>query len=286
MGTTRKRVDVMAAETLRITVDDWVESKVQELDVMSSLRLTADVFSKKNKPVLTSWLVQACVYLTDQVTMMKELQEEVVTLKSDLLDSQSSVIKLQEQLLVCKDEQLKSVQEAVKSTVEETVQSGMKSYSDAVANTVPNLAITPATLKKAVKEVVEEGDRSRNIMMFGFKEVEDEKLASRVSVVFEKLGEKPRFEATRLGGKVPGKARPVKVTLANHTIVHQILSRAKQLRQDVTHKNVFLTPDRTPEQQADQRKLVLELKKKVAEQSGYRHFIKGGRICSVAKTVG
>ena len=54
MVATRKRVDVMAAETLRIKVDDWVESKIEEFDVTSCAGLTAYLFSKKTRQACPS----------------------------------------------------------------------------------------------------------------------------------------------------------------------------------------------------------------------------------------
>ena len=78
--------------------------------------------------------------------------------------------------------------------------------------------VTPATLHSVVRKVVEEEDRSRNIMVFGLAEEEDEILSDKVSDVLQTIGEKPRVEACRVGKKyADGAARPVKVTLSKHT---------------------------------------------------------------------
>ena len=77
--------------------------------------------------------------------------------------------------------------------------------------------------------------------------------------------------------------RPVKVTLSSSTIVQQILVKSRKLRLSAKYNTVFLSPDRTAEQRAQQRELVQELKKKTDAEPLKRHFIKGGQIVSVEK---
>ena len=115
---------------------------------------------------------------------------------------------------------------AVKTTVEDTVHNAVKteikSYSQAVVSSSPKASLTPETLKKTVKDVVEESDRSRNIMVFGLVEEKEEDIFSKVRDVFEELGEKPRLEACRVGAEATGKVRAVKVTLGNAAVVQQV----------------------------------------------------------------
>ena len=71
-----------------------------------------------------------------------------------------------------------------------------------------------ATLKEVVKSVVQEEDRSRNVMVFGLPERKDEKLEERVQEVFQEIGLKPTLQASRVGKINQGKSkRPVKVSL-------------------------------------------------------------------------
>ena len=44
-------------------------------------------------------------------------------------------------------------------------------------------SFTPEVLKSVVKSVVEEEDRSRNVMVFGIEEVENEELTERVQEI-------------------------------------------------------------------------------------------------------
>ena len=75
---------------------------------------------------------------------------------------------MQSQLLDVKSKQLESVQVTVKSAIQDTVISEMKSYSQAVVQSSPNSTITEESLKnlkKVVQKVVSEEDRSRNVWL-------------------------------------------------------------------------------------------------------------------------
>ena len=57
-------------------------------------------------------------------------------------------------------------------------------------------------LKSVVKRVVEEEDRSRNVVVFGLSEGSDSELVDSVSEVFQNIGQKPKIvEACRFGRK-------------------------------------------------------------------------------------
>ena len=104
-------------------------------------------------------------------------------LKSDLIRSQSTVIKLQAELLETKSKQLESVHSTVKTAVQDTVQAEMKSYSQAVTKNAPVLA--EESLKKVVQNAVSEEDRSMNVLNFGLKETDEEELCNKVTVIFQ-----------------------------------------------------------------------------------------------------
>ena len=191
-----------------------------------------------------------------------------------------------------KDDQAATIHSSVTASVETAV---VKSFSEAVqavqtnpvsSNANSGAVVNQEALRSVVKHVVEEEDRSRNLMLFGIDEVENEQLQVTVNSVFEELGEKPRCEAVRLGLKKSGKTpRPVKVSLSSSVCVQQILHKARSLRNSGKHKTVFVAPDRGPEERALQKTLVLELKRKRKEDPDRRHFLKGGTVHSVAVRV-
>ena len=144
--------------------------------------------------------------------------------------------------------------------------------------------MTTEELKKAVKTVVQEEDRSRNVTIFNLPDQENEDINSVVAIVFEAIGEKPRVEACRLGKRKSNKSmRTVKVTVANSTVVSQILSKARNLRKVSNLKSVFVFPNRSTEQRAKQKLLVTDLKILAKEQTYMKHFIRNGEILSVEK---
>jgi len=283
--------------------DGWVK---RCLDYVSANHVSA--LSKKSfmKPGLTKDLLSGLLY--DAVTIMNgqnmlvaNLRAQTQALKTETISCQAKVIKLQEDLLSAKEEQLNalktSVEDSVKSAVEVTVKTAVEdsvktefqTYSEAVqahipAPSSPSAVVNQETLRSVVKHVVEEEDRSRNLMVFGLPEGDDndKQLNSRVCEVFEHLGVKPRVEASRLGVKTKSSKspRPIKVTLSSSTVVRQILLKARNLRLSDNYESIFLAPDRSIEQRAQQKELVDGLKRKKAEEPDKRHFIKRGQICT------
>jgi hypothetical protein len=142
----------------------------------------------------------------------------------------------------------------------------------------------PATLKKVVKSVVQEEDRSRNVVVFGLSEKKDENVEERVQELFQELGMKPSMQACRVGRISAGKSkRPVKVSLSSSSTVHRILSQARKLRHSSTFSKVYVRPDRSEEERSKDRLLVQELLKKRDAEPDQLHFIRAGIIHSMDK---
>jgi hypothetical protein len=224
---------------------------------------------------------------------MKVLKAELSSTKKQLIENQKCVISLQEKVIDCKEQQLEAVQTAVrtvKTTVEDSVKEQFKSYSDAAQENVMVVhsdgpSLTPQVLKDVVQSFVQQEDRSRNLMVFGIPEMENENLSERIQEVFQEIGVKPTLETVSRVGKV-GKEktkRPVKVTLSSPSVGRQILSQARRLRESENFGSVFIRPDRSEEERVQNRLLVQELHKKRTDEAGKRHFIKGGTIHSVEK---
>ena len=166
------------------------------------------------------------------------------------------------------------------------MQKEIKSYSEAVTNqSVEAGTQIQDSLKKAVKSAIEEDDQSKNLVVFGLDESDKEQIDSKVAELLSELGEKPRVSASRIGTKRTGNSRrrPVKVTLASSTVVRQILAKSKQLKLSDNYQSVFICPDRSPEERAARRALVLELKSAAANQPDFKHFIKNGQVHSERK---
>ena len=90
-----------------------------------------------------------------QETLIKELQENARNMMAETINCQSSVIKLQEELIAAKNIQVAEIKSSVQSSVESAV---VKSYSEAVnavksASTPPSegAVLNQETLKTVVK---------------------------------------------------------------------------------------------------------------------------------------
>ena len=272
---------------MRDKIEAFLRETLKKMNCKSVEELTAAQCTVPLKNDVAKWLHAALIFVDVQNTAMRKLLSSTGELQDQLIESQRSVIQLQEQLIESKDLQLQSLQTTVKSSVEDTVKAQFKSYSEAVkTQQCESQSLTPDTLTTVVRKVVEHEDRSKNVMIFGLPEEEEEKLNDKVIDVLEKIGERPRLDACRLGKKkVGGKGRPVKVTLSNSAFISQILRKARNLKTTAEYQSVFISPDLTPEERTKQRELILELKKRTAEAPDMRHYIRGGKVFSVEKSV-
>lgn len=286
------RTNPDAVEDVSGEAQGWINEVMRSLGTDVEEGLSSTKFNKMKKETLCSWLAGVIKSLIKQRDLIVDLQDAVNGYKTDLLGSRGTVISLQGELLQQKTEQLNSLKIAVQATVKDTMKdsakSEIKSYGNAVKKNLKSSPVIPhKTLKTVIHNVMQEEDRSRNLLIFRLKEEPDEQVKSRVEEVLLELGEKPLIEVCRLGTSDSGSStsqtcRPVKVTLANATVVPQILSRTKKLKDSERYSSVFICPDRSPDERAAQRTLVQELKKRSSEQPNSRHFIRSGKVCSTS----
>ena len=111
--------------------------------------------------------------------------DETINGACDRVDElQTSVIKLQKDSMEQKDELLRQKDEQLQS-VQSTVKTELRSYCEAAKQGVASSSITAAQVKTAVKTVVAEEDRTRNIMLFGV--AEEENLEVCAAAIFEQV---------------------------------------------------------------------------------------------------
>ena len=175
-------------------------------------KVSEEIFNKSSikKAKLAELLGEVISTVEKQHEMVRDLRASNDLLKTELLELQSTVIKIQSEQWKCNWEQFQSLQTTAKFTVQETMQSEMKSYSSALTENSPPAIISPETLKNLVQAVVEEEDRSKNLMLFGLKEEINETLSNKVGEVFVSVGEKSSFFALRVVKKSASKSRPLK----------------------------------------------------------------------------
>ena len=235
-----------------------------------------------SKNQLTKTAVSAWEHVTRLDALVNVLLVEYRQLAEKVMEGDARVIALQSQLLASKKAQLEAVTSAVQNVVKESV---AKSYSE-VANSQPAQsypAISSAAIERAVKDIAEGEERSKNVIVFGLEERDGESVAARVGEVFGVLGEKPRpEEVSRMGTKREGQHRPIIVKLRNSAAASGLLRKSQGLR-DSEFKRVFISPDRTVTQRAHQRQLVTDMRKRAAEDKSRRFFVRDGEVQSVQR---
>ena len=244
----------------------------------SNFKLTPDLIEKKGgtKDELAVFLFDFVNIAKDCMKLLKSGCVEVDALKSETKTAYKELAEVQKELLISKREQI----EKVEIGVQKTLKNEMKLYSDSLKKTSGDF-VTLKKIKTVVQDVVE--DRAKNLMIFGLSEVEGENLHSNVVEVFEELGQKPTFEAERVGIVDKVKCRPVKVVLKNRNSVFDLLKKSKNLKNCRKMEKVFLQPDRSFEERLRHRKLIGELKEKSEKVPENHFFIRNGQICSEPK---
>ena len=255
--------------------------------------LTPEIVNKiGNKGDLNVKFLQAMQLIERQHNMIINQRVHMSQHQSRMIELQDQVISLQERLLTANEGLFKArkVSEDFKTEIVNTFQkevcSVKQSFSDVVkSGSLKTSAATISTesIKSVAKQIALEEELGRNIMVFGLCEEQNEDICTKVSDVLESLGERPRVEACRIGKKSPSATRPVKVSLSSSSIVQQILKNSSKLSGTEKFKRVFLAPDRTAEERAHRKELVLELKRRAEVEKDKKLFIRGGKICSLER---
>ena len=242
-----------------------------------------------NKDVLASNLAQALALIERQHMLIVNQRVHVSAYQSDIIKLQSDFIDVQKKSIDQFQNSVTRMKNEISETVQDTVKTSVsKSYSEVVQTQAANSSVIGnETIKSVAKQIVAEEELSRNIMVFGLKEDDNEEINQKIAEIFENLDEKPMVEASRLGKKsvTETAVRPVKVTLTSSTCAKLILSKARKLRSTEKFKTVFLSPDRTVEERSKHKELVAQLKQKIVQEPHKRHFIKEGTIITANNPV-
>ena len=214
--------------------------------------------------------------------VLKCASVKIENLLADQVEDKKLIIQLQRELNHSKNEEVAAVQSTVKSEIK-------KSFADIVTSGKSSpVGITTEKIQQAVKSVVNEDKRSRNLVIFGLQEEgPNEKLRTHVSnMMKEFIEDVPCMrDVVRIGaaGSGPRSRRPVKVTFESKESAVLVLSCAKKLRQLSDFKSVYISPDRSAEERVARRRLVSELKEKIVSEPELYHFIQNGKLQSSEK---
>ena len=253
----------------------WIRNVRNATNSKTHEEVTKEKLLRQSKETLVKCLLGGYQIVSSNSEKFESSRDCVEQLKSELIAAQRSVVKLQQQLLDVQAEQLNTMSTVVDTAVDR----GIQSYSQIVSQSIEKSKdLLKEKLKKAVQEAVIEEDRSKNVVVFGLAEDNSEDLDVKVGKLFEEIVEKPSFEAVRVGMPSDDRSRPVKVSLRNSEIVHRLLSKAKQLRATTAYRKVFISPDRSPEERAKHRELVIAMRETAKEDPDRHYYIRSGKV--------
>ncbi len=220
---------------------------------INNMKLEMLMKPKIKKDALANWLFNAFDLLKRSRLALRTADNTIDNLRKEICADKTTITTLQNEIIQSKTEQL--------NQVSSTVQREMKSYCDIVKENCKKTAVSPQKLKDIVKTVSEEEDRSKNLVVFGFKEEEEEDVRAIVSDLLECTGEKPKVNECRRVGSAADKMviRPIKIKLNSSDAAYQVLRNSSKLKRDDRFKTTYISPDRSQEEQARHRKLMVSV---------------------------
>ena len=211
--------------------------------------LTEEKLSVVKSEDLPRLILSFISVLGDGINASRSAAATIEKLKADNISKDCRVTKLQEELNVSKSE-----------------------------------GLSKSVLRGIYTDVVREEERKKNVILFGISEnEEDADLSTKIEAVLESAcGEnKPQVKRfCRVGKGRSGANRPVKVCFDSRDAAQITVNHAKELKKSGQYNQVFIAPDRSPEERTERRKLVGLLRKRIKDEPGKFHYIRKGEVCS------
>jgi len=148
--------------------------------------------------------------------------------------------------------------------------------------------VSHASSFNAVDEYMDRERRKLNLIVYGIPEASAPTGSERQTADLKSIQGlvHSEFKITNLEttkcyrlGKQSNKQRPLLIKLSDSSTRRQILRNAKTLRNSSTYKNVFISPDLTPQERASNKQLRIELQRRKAAGEP-NLIIKRGQIVS------
>ena len=255
-----------------------IQKVLKAVNVSTTSELNETVMMQKlNKNPLAKFVETLTNLIEKNIELCKSAAGKIDQLKSEKIADQKLLIEIQQG-------QINSVQDTVKSE--------MKTWADIAkknTNQRSGKQLTENSVKQAVRIVHEEERRSKNLMIYGYPETENEvdlEIIENVNNVYQSMDclVPKTVDIYRMGKKEPGKTRPIKVEFTNSGDVEYALVHARKLKTSKLN-NVYLGPNRTKEEQFAHNKLVREMKLMIEKDSNKHYYIRNKKICSADKAL-
>lgn len=141
----------------------------------------------------------------------------------------------------------------------------------------PTAVNNNADYEEIIQEITERNRRKRNLVIFGVAEInsnsKDDRLQHderEVNKVLQYLSPEVTYDNIKPArlGKYDGtrdNPRPIKITLREEDIVHNLIRKAKTLRDSNSFKKINISLDRTPRQLEHYKSLKRELNQRISD---------------------
>ena len=159
----------------------------------------------------------------------------------------------------------------------------MKTYAPAVMKSCSS-ALALRKNVTAVKKVTAKEERSRNIMIYGMVESQQENVLENVKTILSEIDKKPAItECRRVGTQKTGAIRLVKFAVSSVDHAIQVMRNAGKLHTKEGYGSVYICPDRSLEERRAYKKLVEEVKQERTTEPDNVHIIKNRKIVSLKR---
>ena len=155
-----------------VDISDKYSGMLKEAKCSDPRLLKKELLLNQNKEVLAKWVLDFTAVLARSQQVLRNVSGKFDEMKDTIISLQSTKIQNQEQLLEVKQQSIDGFQSALRSE--------MKSYRDVAFENVQPV-VSSANIEPAVKKAVQDGERSKNVILFGVKESEDEEVESAVT---------------------------------------------------------------------------------------------------------
>lgn len=131
--------------------------------------------------------------------------------------------------------------------------------------------------EEIIQEITERNLRKRNLVIFGVVEIDskskderahhDEREITKIIQYLSPDATSDNIKPTRLGkyDATKNNSRPIKITLCDEATVHNLIRKAKTLRDSDSFKKINISLDRTPRQLEYYRSLKSELNQRLSD---------------------
>lgn len=268
------------------TIDMHTTGK-KTLSSLSAEELKDKIGSKADMAVIIKSLYDQ---LKSNLKIMKKSSDEIELYRKKECDSAKSIVTLQRDIINANTKKTEDLTQIVTDSISSTVKQEIKLYNEVVKKNIDkttpiNIGGIKSVVKDAIVDVKKETDRKKSVVVFGLEEEEENEGSENLTLKFGNLLDNIEVSAVmqqayRIGRKVAGKIRPLRVVFDTIDSVHNLLHSAKKLRHFEIYENVYVSIDRNAKEIEAHRELVRRLKKKIMEFPDKYWYIKNNEIIS------